>query len=191
MRINFKVLVAAIGVLGLSVQAQALTISPSSPACDADPVCLLASGPETANGDILDILEGLVGDTDSAYKDNVGGSESGTYADNYVTTYFNEPLDPSDALIEWTGGAFIDQSPVYLIVKDGQGPPGFYIFMLTGWDGMEDLELEDFWPNQGAISHVEIRTGESSRVPDGGSTTMLFGMGLLGLAALRRRFGRI
>jgi hypothetical protein len=48
--------------------------------------------------------------------------------------------------------------------------------------------LTGFWPAQGAISHVSIYTNGNARVPDGGATLLLLGIGLSGLAAARRWF---
>ena len=198
MKMNFKVLVAAMGVLGLSMQAEALTITPSEALCDADPVCLLDWGPENSNPDVLAAVQALIGPTVLGYKAGPN-EEEGPGAPFYESTFSS---DGEGALIEWGGGAFFQASPLYMIVKDGKNDPGYYLFKLTGWDGQEDLVLDDFWPDQGGISHVELRgkvgadqfctvPGGCESVPDGGSTTMLLGMGLLGLAALRRRLGRI
>lgn len=181
-----RVFVAAAIVLGASLQAQALTLSPSTPACGS-PACIAETGNETSNDDILAAIADKIGTAVSVYKQNVGeGSDSGTFASSYVTTFSNTSSDPSNALIDYISGPFITGSSIWLVVKDGNQTPAWYLFNISNWNGTEDLVLQNFWPGNGAISHVEIFAGGTS-VPDGGTTSMLLGLGLLGLAAVRRR----
>jgi hypothetical protein len=183
--ISLKTLAVAMAVvLGMAFQAQALTIDPATtPACGL-PVCLEASGNETSQNEINAIIAAFVGT--ELYKSEVdGGGEFGAFAGNYTTTYFNTATDPSDADIVWDGGAFITGNPIHLLVKDGNATPAWYLFNITGWDGMETIELRNFWPNQGAISHISIY-GNGTSVPDGGSVALLLGMALMGLAGFRR-----
>src|SRR5688572_7105334 len=120
------------------------------------------------------------------YKQNVGGGEEKPLAGSYQTTFSNTPSDPSAAQIVWTGGAYLT-GQMYLFVKDGNQNPAWYLFDLDalGWDGQDTLNLSGFWPAQGAISHVSLFGGFST-VPEP-ATLSLLGMGLFGLAALRRR----
>lgn len=174
---SWKAMAAAVAmVLGVTFQAQALTIVPG----DA-----IESGDQTSNAAILTYLAGLGYDLNSLYKDNVGGVEEGPFAGSYETTY-NPPADPEDFLITYVGGPIIGP-PAYLLVKDGSQSPAWYFFDLTalGWNGTDDIEGLGFWPNQGAISHVEI-FGTPTTVPDGGSMAMLLGLALMGLAGVRR-----
>jgi hypothetical protein len=116
------------------------------------------------------------------YKQDVGGPESGIFAASYNTTFSNTAMDPEDALIEYVGGPSINSAfdKRVLYVKDGNQDPAFYIFDLTllGWDGVEDLVLDGFWPRQGAISHVAI-LGQVP-VPEPGTLTLL-GLGVMAL----------
>ncbi len=119
---------------------------------------------------------------------------SGPLSGNYTTTFSNSATDPEDALIQHNGGAYIDtSSPTYLLVKDGNADPGWYLFDLTSdglgtgldWNGTDDLNLQDFWVGRGAISHVSL-WGDSTRVPDGGTTVALLGLSLLGMVGFRK-----
>ena len=209
MRISLKVaaIVAVVGLLGMSksVEAGPIVINPADyypTLCGvADPVCLAGFGDQTSQAQIDPIIAALIpGAEVEGYKQNVGeATDSGPGAPFYQTTFSNSPSDPSDALVQWTGGSFFTTNPLFLLVKDGNQSPAWYLFQLavggaTGWNGKDNLVLEGFWPNQGAISHIAIYGTPTpgtdlfdvTPVPDGGSMAMLLGMGLMGLAALRR-----
>jgi hypothetical protein len=117
------------------------------------------------------------------YKQNAGGSEEKPLAGSYQTT-FNGDL--SGGSIAFTGGAYL-AGQMFLFVKDGNHNPAWYLFDLDelGWNGQETLTLRNFWPEGGAISHVSLFGGFST-VPEP-ATLSLLGIGLFGLAALRRR----
>ena len=139
-----------------------------------------------------------------AYKASTDATESGVGAPYYQTTFSDTAADPSDALITWNGPSFFSSNPLYILVKDGAQTPAWYLFQITvggagNWDGQENLDLQDFWKdNSGEIGYVAIYgkpNGPATNllttaVPDGGSMSMLLGMGLMGLAAARRMFGR-
>lgn len=114
------------------------------------------------------------------YKSNVGGNEEGPYQAFYSTTYTG---DPNDALITWDGFDFIVCPECYLVVKDGNQPQ--YLYDLGSWNGQEDLDLQGFYENRGAISHVAI-FGKAVSVPEPG-TLALLGLGLVGLGFSRRK----
>ena len=90
----------------------------------------------------------------------------------------------------------IDCGTCYLYVKDGNNDPNWYIFNISYWDGMSDLDLEGFWTGgvseKGSISHVSIFGAEPLDkglippvpVP---AAVWLFGSGLIGLVAVSRR----
>jgi len=123
------------------------------------------------------------------YKQDVGGADSGTFSSSYTTTFLNSSSDPEDALIDYISGQSISGGSIFLYVKDGDQQPAFYVFDISGWNGTEDIVLDNFWPQQGAISHIAILTG-AARVPDSGTTVALLGVGLLCLNLARRKFAK-
>lgn len=181
----FKYLGIALFALMLPVGANAtLVLSPSTGACGSSP-CLATTGNETGQPFINAAIASFLGYTPTElYKDNVGGIEEGPATGWYTTTYMNSPGDPADADIVWDGGSFISD-PSYLLVKDGAQTPAWYLFDISSWDGMEKIELRDFWPNQGAISHVTIYGGGDD-VPEPGPLGLL-GAGMIALYIARRR----
>jgi hypothetical protein len=174
--------VLTLGFLVPGAQAN-LILSPSSP---NPPLILTGPEPGTpSTAAILAYLNGLGYDlTNELYKQDRGAaSDSGQFASSYTTT-FN--ADASGGLITWDGGDFISGSPIYLLVKDGNRSPIWYLFDIGEmWNGQQTIELQGFWPAGGAISHVSIYGRVS--VPDGGATLMLLGGVLVGLEVLRRK----
>jgi len=131
---------------------------------------------------------------DEIYKQDQGaGSDVGTLANYYKTTFSNTPTDPSAATIEQQIAGSPAPSVVakYLLVKDGKNTPAWYLFDLEvlNWNGTETLNMTGFWADvQGGISHVSLYGSQPGRtVPDGGATAALLGVGVLGLAAIRRK----
>lgn len=136
-------------------------------------------------------IEAIVGGTDFSllYKNDVDGNiESGSYVNLYKTTYSNTPSDPANALIEWEGTAAddpIDCPECYLLLKDGNEYPIWYLYDIGDWNGKDDIDMTGFWPGTGAISHVQI-VGAPNPVPEP-ATMLLFGAGLAALAGVSRR----
>jgi len=164
-----------------SVPASALLIDPAQ--CGITLSC--DSGPETSNSDILAAIEGLYPGIEEVYKQDQGGGETGIFAGDYSAAFFNTSSDPEDSLISWNGPGTIDCSSCYLLVKGGDFDPTWYLIDISGWDGQEDLDLQNFWPAMGAISHVSIFV-RPIPIP---AAVWLFGTGLLGLVGMARRNG--
>ena len=175
-------------ILLFAINANALQITPD---------LAVFSGIDPKNPDTEDME--LITDKsplELLYKNDVaeGDDQETSFWNNYTTTYYspfpNPSTDPLDANIAYTTGSFINYSPTFLLVKDGVAhDPIWYIFNLTNlfWNGTDTLELRGFWPGGGAISHVAIYGGEEvPNVPEP-TTMLLFGTGIAGLAAVRRR----
>lgn len=181
MKTLLAVVVAASFFL-VGFQAQALMLDPD----DADWVGPLGSVPH--NPDVND-METIVGVSplELYYKDNVGGGEEGSFAAFYETSYFTDANDPEGATIEFGGdpGDEITCPECFLLVKGGRAhDPIWYAFDIGGWNGTDDIVLEDFWPAQGAISHVQIAGMETPSVPEP-TMLLLFATCLIGLAGMR------
>lgn len=165
---------------GITFNANALLLTPTTATWQG-------SVPKNPDANDLETITGTSAQLELAYKANVGGSEEGSFADSYRMT---SSSDPSDAEIRYGSGPAITGTPIYLVVKDGDNNPIWYVFNISTWNGTERIDLRDFWPNQGAISYVAIYNGSgSTSVPDAGSTLALLGAALTGVGFLRRKLG--
>jgi hypothetical protein len=130
------------------------------------------------------------------YKSNQGGSEEGSFADDYETSF----VPATEADITWDGPDKITCPTCYLIAKDGDSEPNWFLFDLGSWDGMETISLDPLF-FKGTInqnfSHVSIwgeangnggggGNGNGGGMPEPG-TLALAGIALLGAAVARRR----
>jgi hypothetical protein len=186
LRLSFGLLLLC-AFLITSPQAYAFSITPAS----SD--YLLLTGTETKVPDIEDAIAAYLGtDIFELYKQDVGKpNDVGVLSGSYETSFYQTSDDPSAAIIEYVSGPTVG-NPAYLLVKDGKQDPAWYFFQLNGledgiesWDGMETLYLNDFWPGQGAISHVSFY-GTAAPVPEP-ATMLLLGTGLIGLAGFGRK----
>lgn len=139
------------------------------------------------NPDEADVSAIVGASVDLLYKDNVGGVEEGLakFMASYDTTFSNTATDPADALISYVGGSVMTDAS-WLIVKDGSESPSWYLFDISSWDGIEDIQLSNFWPAQGAISHISIFGTDTTSVSEPG-TLALLAFGLLGIGFASRR----
>jgi len=179
-----KKILSVLLAAGLACSAFALDINPLSGTLNVT----RWEGNQTSQAEIDAFIAAFLGASTFQYTQDQGGGESGALAGSYNTVFLNTPTDPSGATVTYTGGAVLGDVK-YLLVKDGNQVPAWYLFNMTalGWNGTETLNLSGFWPAQGAISHISLYGGGTS-VPDSGTTVALLGASLLALGMLRRRF---
>ena len=181
-----KLLFAGLALLGIASAANAtIVLNPGNTIPG-----LPGMGPSNCEPGCVNTIFGTSG-LSLLYKSNedgdLVGDDSGTYAGSYSTWYYNDIGDPGNALLFYTGGSDIDCPSCYLAIKDGNQTPAYYFYNLSAWDGHETLSLENFWPGNGAISHISIwgRSTPTS-VPEP-SPMVLLGLGLLAIAFTQRR----
>jgi hypothetical protein len=178
--------VAAITALsvGMAINSYALTVSPGGE---------IGSGNATGVPQIITEINNNLGINLAGmelYKQDAGGGEAGGFAGSYNTSFSPNDADASGFTITYVGGSAISANPVYLLVKDGNNNPAWYLFNITGWNGTDVITGSGFWPQNGAISHVSIYgTPGTTTVPDGGLTLVLLGASVAGLGLLRRKLG--
>src|SRR5688572_873688 len=182
-----KLALAALLAAATAVNAFALSLTPAN----AD--FFFQMGGDVGADDVETITPSNV-QLIEVYKQNVGGSESGAFANSY-TTVFAPLTDPKGATISYDGAPdpVIGGTEIWALAKDGA--TGHYLWNISGWNGTEALIMSGLYPNQGSISHVSIfsntdvpRDTPPPRVPDGGTTVALLGFALGALALMRRQF---
>lgn len=178
-----RVAAAGLALLAMSGAANALSITPATPG-----ILSFGStyGPSNCEPECVETVFGVT-DLDLLYKADVGVADSGLFAASYTTAFLDVPNDPSGATITHVAATpAIVCGGCYLAIKDGVHSPGYYFYDLSAWDGVETITLSNFWPQQGAISHISIWGTAGTSVPEP-ATLGLFGLGLLATSLVRRK----
>jgi hypothetical protein len=191
-----RFLSVALAVIGLTLSAQAITIIPgpvlstNAPLPDTTVNLTPSNGlyfTDTGNVTTADLLS-LFGITvNEVYKQNVGGAEEPANA-SYTTAFQPSNSNPTGATVTYQGAPKpkITGASIYVLAKGGT-TQGNYIWNITGWDGEDLIDISGLYSGGGSISHLSILTGDSTSVPDGGTTALLLGLGLFGTALVVRR----
>jgi hypothetical protein len=186
MKAIYKLAAVAALAVGMATNSYALLVSPGS-------ANQIGTGTETGVPQILAEIQANLGINLSGselYKQNAGeATDSGGFSGSYSTSFSPNDADASGFTITYGGGSAISANPVYLLVKDGNQNPAWYLYDITGWNGTDVITGSGFWPAGGAISHVSIygTPGTPPSVPDGGLTLALLGASVAGLGVLRRK----
>lgn len=195
-----------VGLLGMVASAQAdIIITPTTPGIipgntltpatgpsNCEPACVYNAFGLTNDGSLSLLYKADFNEAPDETETPVAPTYTGSFAGSYTATFNPALEDPTDALIEYIlGSPAIGCPSCYLAIKDGNNTPSYYFFDLSAWNGTETLDLRNFWANgRGAISHVSIwGVATSTSVPEPG-TMGLLGLGLLSIAAVRRRMAR-
>jgi len=176
------VALACIAALGASaINAEALSVGDAYYIGSADP-----GSPASASDEIFYI--------NNLRLLSIGATDSETVAPHtWEFSRVGSTLDCSVCGLATITGASSGQSPstsidvtgwTYLLGKFGNTS---YVWYVGGLSGSQTLPLDLPGIQGSGQSHYSLYNPVS--VPEGGSTLMLLGMGLAGVAALRRRFG--
>ncbi|MBL9211644.1 MAG: VPDSG-CTERM sorting domain-containing protein [Opitutaceae bacterium] len=184
-----KLFSAAALALGLTGSAFGLTFTAASVAAASgnsnDPSS--ASQVKTALGLSYDLTE--------LYRATQSG-DSGTFDDSYRTTFSSSNTDVS---VDNVGSPVISgyNSLFLLAWGDNDADPDWKIFNITGWNGTDNIFLDRIFPKAGDPNKWDMELvkifggnapqGPNNGVPDSGSTAVLLGSVLLGLALYSRR----
>ena len=195
MKNTIKILLGlALAVIGS--QAQALTVSGdcnNTTNTDSFGNTCYWADPNDPSQPTVSEIEALVGATDllELYKIDFDTlTEERPFADSYTTTF--NVVDSDDGVSNAGGEIAYDFGnpsiscpDCFLLVKDGDQTPAWFVFDLGDWSGTTSIFMEDFWLGKGGISNVVIY-GNISNVPEPGMVSLL-AIGLIGMVVTRRR----
>ena len=192
------------GVLGTAAIAFS-TMSLVSTSAHADIVLAAANATCTsdANGGNDTVFLsgcGLSGLTNYYKSDRDTGAESGSFSGNYTTAFTLTP--GASATISWDGPSSITCPDCYLIAKDGNSTPNWFLFDLSTWDGQETIKIGSlFYSTNPAghrveqdFSHVSIwglddSTNPPVTIPEPTSLALV-GLALAAIGVRRQRGAR-
>ncbi len=176
--------ILAVAVFAVVPAAQALVILPDSGVFGVS----RWTGTQTSQSEINTVIAPIISPSVELYKHDYGNAlPSGVLDDSYETVFSGS--GPNHATLTYQGGDIVGGNP-FLLVKDGKGPPAWYLFDLGafGWNGTETLELKNFWLDiSGAISHVTLYGTRTTQVPESAATILLMGLGILIVGVMARR----
>ncbi|WP_347329953.1 PEP-CTERM sorting domain-containing protein [Marinimicrobium locisalis] len=199
MKISVQGIQSILAVLVFSVAAPAtagvITLSPEG----AQKIHNQAAEPPFKALKAEDVKEifGLSYDIEKYYKAETPGrkpySEDGVeaFTSAYETQFWSNgtDMDFNNGRIEYVGGTSMVCPACYLLVKNGNKPQYLFDLEVSGWNGVDSIELNNFYTDGGSISHVALFGKVMTDVPES-SALILMGLGLIGLGMARRRVAR-
>ena len=203
----FKILSAAMLAIGLTASAFGLTITAATAAA--------ASGGSNEPSSATDVKNALglsYNLTELYWADADAGDDGGIFEPSYRATFsasdtnvsidgFGTPIISGYNSLFLLALADYDASPIFAAAAFfqalGEDSRDWKIFNITGWNGTDNIVLDSIFPNAGDsnkydIGKIKIFGGNAPQqpnngVPDSGSTALLLGSALLGLALYSRR----
>ena len=210
-----KVFITSIIVMlmfaGMLSTASAITIGPSTPkqwtwqAYEPGDNPYIDDGISNNEYDnpTADVVALVTGNTVVELYRNDNPDETGDLAGSYDTSF---GAGDEDATITYVSGYIVSPlAPAYLLVKDGNHDPIWYLYDLhdldldnnsatpgSVWNGKEKIDIIGLWLGGGSISHVALfgtkgGTTVPPPVPEP-ATMLLLGLGLIGIAGVGRKF---
>jgi hypothetical protein len=183
--VNKQFGLVALFAAGMALNANALLLTPGSAGWQG-------ASPSNPNADGVETITGTSAQLTQVYKYNASGSESGGFASSYQGTYTPSLLAAQDATISYGSGSVISGTAIYLLVKDANLSPKWYIFNISSWNGTEQIKVDGYFPQQLGILYVSIFSGQggATKVADAGSSLALLGLGLAALGLVQRKLAR-
>jgi len=97
------------------------------------------------------------------YKQDFGQAEANLpFKDSYSLTYYPAvPASdgPSAGVLKYDGAPdpIMASTKLYLFIKDGNQAPSDYLYDISNWNRMADINFSGYWQGvNGAISHITI-----------------------------------
>ena len=181
----FLAIFVAVMMVGTVCSANALSINLSTER--------VAFGEETGVPDIEAFILPIMGTSEELYKATPGQSDEGPLALNYETGFIDNNEASLIAHISFTD---VIKPVAYLLAKDGSAKDNnpdthaWYLFNLTalGWNGSDIVTINGLWPDQGSFSHISLYSSGDPNIPiPEPYTLLLLGLGLVGIAGIRRK----